>query len=177
MRMDTDSCFKKRVDNLKKDQIPAHLVDMSQHVNQLPGMEPSFVYQSLESPPSYNTFVEGLFEFAMEYIKKENITPSNPKLWKQASDLWEKEKNVPLLKTNFEVSRVSFFQRPDVMKWHEALSEFEPFGIWRQRWGDAHHRFLTLAMFSTPETVSILSLDLNFYDHGRGKCVSQNVIA
>lgn len=171
MRMDTDSCF------IKHDQIPPNLVDMSHHVDILPDMESSIVYQSLESPPSYNTFVQGLFEFAMKYIKRENITPSNPQLWKQASDLWEKEKNVPLFKTNFEVARVSFFQRPDVVKWHEALSEFEPFGIWRQRWGDAHHRFLTMAIFGTPETVSILSLDINFYDHGRGKCASLNVIA
>lgn len=163
MRIDTDSCFLKGKDSFG---------DQVKHIKLLPALDKSIVYQSFESGNSSNRFVKGLFEFAMEYIQKEGITPSHPELWDRARALWEKEKNVPLFKTNFEVDRISFFQREDVMKWHEALSESEPFGIWRHRWGDAHTRFLTMAIFGTSESVSQLNLSnqRGFYEHGRGKC-------
>lgn len=169
MRIDTDSCFLPAKQDVELPSL------MQQSIDTLPDLQPSYVYQSFESPPSYNTYVQGLYEFAVQFMEKENIKPSHPELWARAEELWKADQNVPLFKTNFEVSRVSFFQREDVMKWHESLSEFEPFGIWRKRWGDAHTRFLTMAMFGTPDSVSILNLNSGFYQHGRGKCTSFKV--
>ena len=172
MRMDTDSCFLLRQQGAINNGADAAAKEHS--ISLLPRMDPKLVYQSIEAPPSYNTFVHGLFDHAMNYVERENINPSYPELWEQAKKMWEEEENTPLFKTNFEVVQVSFFQRPDVIKWHESLSEMEPFGVWRNRWGDAHTRFLTIAMFGTKETVSTFMLDNDFYDHGRGKCLRRN---
>jgi len=130
MRIDTDSCFLKRE--------PGHIMKNPQ-ADLLPNLSEHLVYESLESPPSYNTYVSGLFEHAVKYITSENIKPSYPELWEMAKTMFNEEKNVPLFKTNFEVNRISFFKRPDVMKWHKSLSEVEPFGIWRYRWGASHY--------------------------------------
>lgn len=155
MRIDTDSCF------LRESQAnPGY--------EKLPYLDEKYVYQSNKGTHGLPTYVQGLFDHALEYIKKENITPSYPELWESADKLWRTHKNVPLFRTNFEVDRVSFFRREDVMKWHESLSEIEPFGIWRKRWGDAQTRFLTMAIFGSKDSI-LLSSSVG-YVHGRGVC-------
>lgn len=60
---------------------------------------------------------------------------------------------LPLFRTNFEVSKVSFMQRNDVSLWHDALTEQAPYGVYRHRWGDAVTRFLTASMFENQDRI------------------------
>lgn len=160
MRIDTDSCF---LD-------PA----LEQHANPslapLPALRDQFVYQSINPPHGKSTYVQGLYDFAKEYMAAEGLEPSHPALWATVEEAWNgPRRTLPVFKTNFENARRAFFQSPKVLRWHEALTEREPFGVWRRRWGDAQTRFLTMAMFGTPATVDVAP-DKG-YAHGRGRCV------
>lgn len=131
MRIDSDSCFKatnEYLPNFKHD----NLLYYSQFVG-------------FEDGKNYTT---GLLDFAEDFMKSIGRHPGDPLMWAFIKTTWEEHQSLPLFMTNFEVSRKSFMQRPDVAKWHEALTEKEPFGIFRYRWGDAVTRFLTAAMFA-----------------------------
>ena len=64
--------------------------------------------------------------------------------------------------------------RNDVRKWHRALTEEEPYGIMRYRWGDAITRFLEVALFATDENV--LTIWPEGYHH-KQDCVRKDVEA
>jgi len=89
-------------------------------------------------------------------------------LWSHVVDTWEEYETLPVFLTNFEVGRRAFFERDDVRRWHESLTEEWPFGVLRQRWGDAQTRVMTLAMFATEKEVS--RHRHVGYVQGRGKC-------
>lgn len=150
MRIDTDSCFVNGGD-------PEDL--------NLPGMMKRYLYRSKGPGTGINQWIDGLYDFTVEYMKKEGITPSYPELWKIIEDTWNEKGVLRTVGTNFEVSRLSFFQRPDVAKWLDALTETPPYGVFRYRWGDAQTRVLTLAMFGTKENV-LLKVHPG-YKHGR----------
>merc|ERR1711920_282081 len=66
---------------------------------------------------------------------------------------YELHNTFPLFRTNFELAKKSFMQKRDIAQWHEAMTEAEPFGIYRNRWGDAVIRFLMTAIFPTSEMI------------------------
>jgi len=153
MRLDSDSCF------LNEDSPDMAL---------LPTLADHHVYQSIGILRGSSKYISGLYDFAVKYMEKENITPSNPELWERITSMWTSMRTLPVFRTNFEVFRTSFFTRRDVKKWHQAISENEPYGILRNRWGDAQIRVFTLAFFATKEQVMQSSSE--GYLHGRGQC-------
>jgi len=110
-------------------------------------------------------YVVGLYDYAMDYIRRENIVPTNQGIWGAAKSGWEQFCSLHTFQTNFEVVRRDFFQSKKVLRWHRALAGAEPFGTYRQRWGDAQTRFLTMAIFA-PEG-SVLSVAVDGYAHGK----------
>lgn len=150
MRIDTDSCFVNGGD-------PEDL--------NLPGMMKRYQYRSKGPGTGINQWIDGLYDFAVDHMKKEGITPSNPDLWKIIEDTWNEKHTLRTVGTNFEVSRLAFFQREDVAKWLDALTETPPYGVFRYRWGDAQTRVLTLAMFGTKDNI-LLKVHPG-YKHGR----------
>lgn len=159
MRIDTDSCFLWQRDG-----------NLNHLYKEAPNLSGRYVYQSnYENYVGGDVhFIEGLFHFAVMYMQQENMKPANPSLWKVIERTWEEQRNLPVFQTNFEICRKSFFQRKDVMKWHEALAEKHPFGIFRKRWGDAQFRVITVAMFAKEDNI-LLSKSTG-YLHGRGRC-------
>mmetsp|Transcript_31603 Transcript_31603/g.38654 ORF Transcript_31603/g.38654 Transcript_31603/m.38654 type:complete len:376 (+) Transcript_31603:85-1212(+) len=159
MRIDTDSCFLWQRDG-----------NLNHQYKMAPGLEGRYVYQSnYENYVGGDThYIEGLFDFAVKYMEANNLKPQNPTLWGIIRRTWEEQRNLPVFQTNFEITRVSFFQRADVRKWNEALAERPPYGIFRKRWGDAQFRVLTVAMFAKEENL-LLSKSTG-YLHGRGRC-------
>jgi len=136
MRMDTDSCFKQTnptLPNFKYND----LVYYSQYVGLEDGKE----------------YTIGLLEFAEKFLKKVGRYPASPMLWDFIKLSWKMHNSLPVYMTNFELSRKSFMLHPDVMMWHEALTEHEPYGIFKYRWGDAVERFLTSVMFASNDRV------------------------
>jgi len=136
MRIDSDSCFKEvntYLPNLFHDQLYYH----SQYVGVEDGVD----------------FLTGLFDFAVNHMKdtQDPPEPRNYLLWDMSQKVWNNENTLPLFRSNFEVSKKSFMQRSDVVKWHEALTEREPFGVFRYRWGDAVTRFLMASIFENME--------------------------
>mmetsp|Transcript_21949 Transcript_21949/g.27154 ORF Transcript_21949/g.27154 Transcript_21949/m.27154 type:complete len:347 (-) Transcript_21949:26-1066(-) len=158
MRIDTDSCFVSPGEDIEDSE--------------LPGMRGRYVYRSDGPGTGVNTWIHDLFSFTEKYMKKHKITPANEDLWRVVKDTWKEKKTLPVFGTNFEVNRVAFFLRPDVMKWHEALTEAEPFGVFRYRWGDAQTRVLTMALFAKKDDISnsVLLKRHPGYRHGRGLC-------
>eukprot|EP00586_Coscinodiscus_wailesii_P019504 CAMPEP_0172504144 /NCGR_PEP_ID=MMETSP1066-20121228/175857_1 /TAXON_ID=671091 /ORGANISM="Coscinodiscus wailesii, Strain CCMP2513" /LENGTH=379 /DNA_ID=CAMNT_0013280173 /DNA_START=11 /DNA_END=1150 /DNA_ORIENTATION=+ len=150
MRIDTDSCFINGGDE--------------EDLN-LPGVMKRYVYRSKGPGTGINQWIDGLYDFAVEYMRREGITPANPELWKVIEDTWKENGVLRTVGTNFEVSRLSFFRRTDVAKWLDALTESPPYGVFRHRWGDAQTRVLTLAMFAKKENI-LLRVHPG-YVHGR----------
>jgi hypothetical protein len=58
-------------------------------------------------------------------------------------------------------------QSPEVMAWHYAVTEEEPLGVFRNRWGDAIVRFATMAIFAAPEEIEGMKRPVG-YSHGPG---------
>lgn len=89
-------------------------------------------------------------------------------MWHFATTVWTTMDTLPLFRSNFEVSSKSFMQRPDVALWHDALTEKEPFGVYRHRWGDAVTRFLTSAIFENQDRIMTIRPTGYFHKKGCG---------
>lgn len=156
MRIDSDSCFKsinKHLPNFAFD----HLVYHSQ-----------FVGYEAEG----DTFVKNLYSFVHTYVSENGIRIKNPLLWQFISTTWETQNTLPLYNTNFELSSKTFMQRKDVMDFHIALTEMEPFGVYRYRWGDAVTRMFTAALFAQDELL-MQSAPEGYYH--KDKCKHEDV--
>jgi len=131
MRMDSDSCFKdvnEILPGFKNDDIVYH--------SQFVGVE------------SRKDMTTDLIDHAEKFLERYHKSPGNPMLWRYAKKTWETDKTIPLLMTNLEISRKSWMQKNIVKRWHEALTEEKPYGVFTHRWGDAVTRFLMVAMLT-----------------------------
>jgi len=150
MRIDSDSCFKEvnsYLPLMKNDAIVYHS---------------QFVGHEHPSVPN----LEGLYEFTKEYLKTIERNPGNPVLWDYIETTMTFKKSLPVFRTNAEISRKSFMQSGDLTSWHHALSEEEPFGVFRDRWGDAVTRFLEVVMFASADEIFTSRFDGYFHQQG-----------
>jgi hypothetical protein len=134
MRLDNDATWDRRTP--KNETFPDLPLDKVYHAN----------FVSLDGP----TYCEGIWEVAKSYIATNNITVANPEMYERFERHYRKDQHCAIFYNNFEVVRVKFMQQPQVKHWHEALTDHEPFGIFRVRWGDAIIRYLTIAFFAEP---------------------------
>ncbi|CAF1387228.1 unnamed protein product [Adineta steineri] len=88
--------------------------------------------------------------FTLDYQKKYGIIPKNPIRLTRAFDI---PNHIRLHNTNFDIFKVEFFKSQPVTHWTNAVDE--SFGIFRYRWGDHVLRYLTTAMFATPNEVLV----------------------
>ena len=132
MRFDTDSCFTQSLD--KDLYLPGLPVDKP------------YAYAANRICKDNPEFTAGLFELTNDYAVANNITVKNP-------DLWDDAKKGKIVLNNFEISNITFFRQPAVMAFQSAISEAEPFGVFRKRWGDAPIRLITLAVFAEESEV------------------------
>jgi len=156
MRLDMDSCFVKPGDGDDVDNM------------YVPGLRPRYMYRTDDLRKGGSDWIDGLADFAIDYVARENITPLNPELWEHVLSTWREDKVLPIFTKNFEVMRVEFFLRPEVMKWHEALTDHEPYGVFRERWSDAQTRVMTMALFAEPGQL-LVHKHLG-YRHGVNQC-------
>ena len=118
MRIDSDSCFKS-----KNEYLPSFAHDQLVYHSQFMGYE------------AYgDNFIKGLYVFVHKYVHEKGIRIKNALLWQFISTTWEAKGTLPLYNTNFELSRKSFMQRPDVMEFHESLTERHPYGVLTHRY-------------------------------------------
>merc|ERR1712048_1210015 len=101
--------------------------------------------------------------------KKQPDQARNPFLWHHTESAWNNRKTLPLFRTDFELVKRSFMQRRDVAQFNEALTEEEPFGVLRKRWGDAVLRFLTMAIFEKSDRVMTVRPTGYFHKQGCSK--------
>jgi len=153
MRIDSDSCFKE-----VNDYLPNFMYDGLFYHSQYVGVEPAHGVK----------FIEGMYEFAIKWMEetKHPSEPRNMLLWHYLKKVHEYQKTLPIFRTNFELSKRSFMMRGDVARFHEALTEKEPFPVLRYRWGDAALRFLLVAIFESPSKV--LTVRPTGYFHKNG---------
>lgn len=144
MRFEADSCVISSTNNVKRIE-----------EDNLPGMRGRYTYRSDGVGMPKSKWVEGLYEFAMNYMAQNGINPRHQELWDYVTTSWTQEYTMPVFYKNFEIMRVSFFLRTDVRKWHEALTEGGLFRVFRHGWGDENIKFLTLSMFAAPEWVIV----------------------
>lgn len=159
MRIDKQSCFSEETD-LK--------YWYNSDYKYIPSIEYGQVYLSDVFLRGPNEGSDSLFEFATTYMKEKNIIPTYPELWKDIESMWNRLQTLPAVQSKYEISNIPFFRRDDVLMWNEAVSENEPFGLYRFGWDDAQVKVITLAMFATKDTV--IQKDLVGYEHGHGKC-------
>lgn len=147
MRMDTDSCFLGPTNS----SLP--------HLPQCDGShDPScrHVYSANDLCVARTT--RGILELTHRHLgvdRHSDIVPSNPDLWARIPNNTLAKTRFPAFYTNFEVADVSFFRRPDVMAFQRAMTDEPPFGVFRNQWGDAPIRLLTLALFAGPNQVAM----------------------
>mmetsp|Transcript_47851 Transcript_47851/g.57925 ORF Transcript_47851/g.57925 Transcript_47851/m.57925 type:complete len:331 (+) Transcript_47851:91-1083(+) len=159
MRLDADSCFV----SVGVDVEDIHL----------PSMRGRYVYRSNGPNTGDSAWIDGLYDFTVNYMEANEITPSHPELWETVQQMWINEGTLPVFDTSFEVHRVPFFKRRDVMRWHKNITESEPYGILRRHWGEAQIRVLTMALFGTNDSDNhnVLMKDHPGYRHGKEICV------
>jgi len=137
MRIDSDSCFLGPNPHLPKFAHD-HMVYHSTYVGYEFGK---------------TRYIHGFYDFVQEYTIEHSIKPKNLMLWQFVLSAYEASQSLPVFQTNLEISRKSFMQRKDVKQFHETVTEKEPFGVFRYRWGDAVVRFITMALFADDEVV------------------------
>lgn len=154
MRIDSDSCFKD-VNPYLPNFMNKDLFYHSQYVGFENGAE----------------YVNGLYDFAVQYMRtvKSPSEPRNFLLWHFTTTVWTTMDTLPLFRSNFEVSRKSFMQRKEISDWHDALTEQEPFGVYRHRWGDAVTRFLTASIFVNQDRIMTIRPTGYFHKIGCSK--------
>lgn len=144
LRLDSDACYTKALDGYMPNG----------HVK-LPGLvNEQTVYWSylILSKADSSFIIAGLWNLTTMYMEQRQLQPANPRLWRILKRMNDKNL-VPTFQTHFEVNRKSFMQRPDVQEWTRTVTELEPFGVFRERWGDAPVRFITMALFAPDETL------------------------
>ena len=162
LRMDTDSCFLRKAvasDTIRKQQ--------EEQKQGLPYLPKHIVYKAqLRANGEKLIYTEGLMNLTLDFIRQHNVKIQNPHLWKMAEEtLTSPDPVLPLFYNNLEVDRIEFFRdRPLVRSYLYRVAEEAPYGVLRLRWGDAPVRFLTMALFASPEHVDILPA--NGYVHG-----------
>jgi len=157
MRIDSDSCFK-----APNSYLPKMMYDHIDYHSQYVGVEPE----------AGKPYLEGLFDFIVEYMDRVQKSPGNVMLWHFIETTWKLGNTLPVLRTNLEISKRSYMLRADIQKWHSTLTEEEPYGLFRYRWGDAIVRFLEAAVFATDSNV--LTVRHEGYFHKR-ECSKEEV--
>jgi hypothetical protein len=139
MRLDNDATWDRNT--LQNETFPDLPMDKVYHANVLSS-----------DPPEY---CSGIWWVARNYIATHNISVANPQMWKIFSRHFHEggDRRCLMWYNNFEVVRVPFMQQPQVQHWHETVTEHEPFGVYRRRWGDNIIRFLTMTIFAEPGTL------------------------
>lgn len=143
MRIDADSCFKEVNDylpNFKNDFLYYHspYVGLTQDSN-----------------------IDGLYDFVTSWRKnkREADSAENQLLFEYAQSSWERKQSLPAFLTTFELTRLSFMQRQDVIDFNEALTEKDPYPMMQNKWGDAVLRFLTLSMFAPDDRLMTVPVE------------------
>lgn len=156
MRIDSDSCFKE-----VNDYLPNFMYDGLYYHSQYVGVEPNAGVE----------YIDGILDFAKNYMetKQQPNQARNDLLWHYTQSVWEFQKTLPLFRTNFELVKRDFMQRRDVAQFNEALTEEEPFGVLRKRWGDAVLRFITMAVFENADRIMTIRPTGYFHKQGCSK--------
>lgn len=142
MRLDSDACWNAR----SKKTIPVHLPALPASDNNSNKM---LVYHASKRKLESQKWSQGFGTFVHDYVQKNNLTPKNPELF--ADIPTDPNEPSPMYFNNFEVARLDFMQRPEVVAFHHAMTESEPFAVFRYRWGDAIARFAVMALFAAPD--------------------------
>lgn len=97
--------------------------------------------------------LNGMFDFAFQYMKDNQISNHYPQLWTKIAKTHEAAQTLPTFKSEFEIVRVSFMRSQQVRDFHTALTELPPYGYFTHGWNDEAERFLTAALFGSPSSI------------------------
>jgi len=159
MRLDSDSCFKEF-----NEYLPNFMYDGLYYHSQYVGVEPKHGVK----------FMNGMYDFVVNWMEKTQQPPQprNALLWHYLKSVWETDETLPVFRTNFELSKRAFMQRGDIARFHEAVTEKDPFPLLRNRWGDAILRFLMVSVFENNDKIMTVRPTGYFHKHG---CTAQEV--
>mmetsp|Transcript_57325 Transcript_57325/g.68506 ORF Transcript_57325/g.68506 Transcript_57325/m.68506 type:complete len:171 (-) Transcript_57325:112-624(-) len=152
MKIEPNACFKTFNDHLPRFRL-SHLAYHAAYG----GYEP-------EGPK----FVNKLVLFTEEYMKRESTKPRSPTSWQFLQNTWQHLESFPIFSTHLEVISKSFMQRKDVMKFHRAITEHDPFGMWLNRWSVHALRYVTMAVFAEDEKV--MKSQFDGFHMGKQQC-------
>jgi len=141
MRIDFDTCF-----NLENTYLP----NFEKH-----RMTYHAQYVGFDNSDS----VKGLYNFTKTYMARAKVSPYYPLAWTLVTQAWNKNGELPLYQASLEVIHKLFMQHPHVSEFNEAITDHEPFGVFRYGWNDHAVRFLTTTLFTNSEHHMISSFD------------------
>lgn len=156
MRLDSDACYRRRI--LRANTLGTSTQPHHWHVPGLPPPSrkdgPPIVYHAGEFMRDNAQVTQHFAPFVHRYVREHNLTIHSPALFEKIpAETKGINAAVPMFYNNFEVSRVSFMLRSDVKAFHYAMTEQEPFGVFRHRWGDAIERYATMSIFVSEEEI------------------------
>lgn len=151
MRMDADSCFLDRIDQNES----------------IPGLNSKDLVYRANRIVVEKQYIEGMWSLTNKFLTEKRLVPRHVELWNRANETFRQHGHMLSFYNNFEISRVEFFQREEVMEYQNMMTEQEPFGVYRKRWGDAVVRYLTLALFAFPHEIHMAAPTA--YAHGGRK--------
>eukprot|EP00980_Cylindrotheca_fusiformis_P017258 scaffold5341_cov93-Cylindrotheca_fusiformis.AAC.1 len=159
LRIDADSCSEPSPNKSNSTMLKWKTLNLVYHAN----------------PPIVNDVWpnHGLWEFVLHYMQIHNLQPKNPTLFHLAEQSWNESKRLPMFRNNLEVDRLAFFRSSGpVQEFQKYVANNVEF--YRNRWGDAPIRFLTMAIFATPDQLDISEI-IPGYQHGSDACGTEGI--
>jgi len=110
---------------------------------------PNLLYQSWFSEEKLQGFPsqDGLFDAAGTFLNKVPVKPVNAIMWQHLHNRNQMKESLPVFDTSVELISKSLMQRRNVAEFHKALTEHEPFGVFRKNWDLGTIRVLEISMF------------------------------
>lgn len=156
VRLNSDASFTR---DISRDFIRAFVISGAQ-----------FGYQSIGKECTKNT-TNGLKELAASYVELNGITPRSTSLW--ANVVRPSSGGcVPTFENHFEMINLRFFRsHSGIQDWLRVVDANG--GIYRNGWGDAALRYITVALYVAPEKLIRYGFDVIPYKR-RHQTITRN---
>ena len=106
------------------------------------------VYYANEIASDSHKISKDLIQTAQNYIKRHKITPKDSSFWES----FDKGNGiVATYYNNFEICDFDFFLQREIVEMTDWI--VDTLGIYRNRWGDAPLRYMTLSLFAGTDQI------------------------
>ena len=116
------------------------------------------VYQTQSIPNNYvisEKYIDNLVNSTSLFMKANHLVPKNAELWTEIVNYQNGSGSMPKFSNAFEIIRKEFMLRRDVRAYNNFVSELKADEFYNNKWAADVVRYLTIAIFATPEETYI----------------------